>query len=74
MQKVFFSNKNVFGNLMLTSCKQARSVQNEQDGTVSTVVEDILMFHRIKDLFQTQNDGKMINCMKLALYIPKDFV
>ena len=32
------------------------------------------MLHRIKDLFQVQNDGRLLNCAKLGVYIPKDFV
>lgn len=32
------------------------------------------MIHRLKDLFSMQNDGRMVNCTKLGVYIPKDFV
>ena len=32
------------------------------------------MIHRLKDLFSMQNDGRMVNCAKLGVYIPKDFV
>ena len=32
------------------------------------------MIHRLKDLFSVQSDGRIINCPKLGVYIPKDFV
>ena len=32
------------------------------------------MIHRLKDLFSVQNDNRMVNCPKLGVYIPKDFV
>ena len=32
------------------------------------------MIHRLKDLFSMQNDGRTVNCPKLGVYIPKDFV
>lgn len=33
-----------------------------------------LMIHRLKDLFSIQHDNRMVNCHKLGVYIPKDFV
>ena len=36
--------------------------------------QENLMIHRLKDLFSVQNDGRMVNCPKLGVYIPKDFV
>ena len=32
------------------------------------------MLHRIKDLFSNQNEGRLLNCTKLGIQIPKDFV
>ena len=51
IDKVFFSNKNVYGNLMITTCKQVQKKDDEADET-SRDETDILMLHRIKDLFQ----------------------
>ena len=32
------------------------------------------MVHRLKDLFSQHNNLRMINCQKMGIYIPKDFV
>ena len=49
IEKVFFSNKNVYGNLMLTTCKQVQKKDPTNDKECSET--EILMLHRIKDLF-----------------------
>ena len=61
MKKVFFSNKNVYGNLMLTTCTQIS--KNEQEEAYT----EVLMLHRIKDLFSNQNEGRLLNCSKLGI-------
>ena len=82
IQKVFFSNKNIYGNLMLSTCKQVvRKPKTDEDPdqgdpkvqSNEPQLEN-LMIHRLKDLFSMQNDGRMVNCPKLGVYIPKDFV
>ena len=49
IEKVFFSNKNVYGNLMLTTCKQVQ--KKDQSSEIEFNETEILMLHRIKDLF-----------------------
>ena len=86
IEKVFFSNKNIYGNLMLSTCRQADKstppclspiisgdAVHEEVPNNQTLQEN-LMIHRLKDLFSVQNDGRMVNCPKLGVYIPKDFV
>ena len=91
IEKVFFSNKNIYGNLMLSTCKQVDvpkspapkpTTTGETDVTTENMVDkssqdqgaENLMIHRLKDLFQLQHENRMINCHKLGVFIPKDFV
>ena len=85
IQKVYFSNKNIYGNLMLSTCRQVKKGEQgivENSGSMAegahqpppALTEENLMIHRLKDLFSMQNDGRMVNCTKLGVYIPKDFV
>ena len=76
IEKVFFSNKNSHSNSMLTTCKQPQKSNGSDTSSQygEQGFQEILMHDRIKDLFQTQHSGKMINCAKLNIYIPRDFV
>jgi len=42
IEKVFFSNKNIYGNLMLSTCKQVKRANNpgaSNDSSISSVLE-----------------------------------
>ena len=39
IQKVFFSNKNIYGNLMLSTCKQVKRPSGSNDTSMSSALE-----------------------------------
>ena len=53
---------------MLSTCRRVNVGANRQED------QENLMVHRLKDLFSQNNNLRLVNCQKMGIYIPKDFV